>query len=234
MTVRKDYSSKPLPISWTWTTIGSVTQKIEKVKPRDKPDLEFEYLDISSIDNDANIVTSPKKYVGAEAPSRARQQIRAGDVLFSTVRTYLRNIARVPKQFDGQIASTGFSILRPKAGVEGRYLFYYTLTDKFIATLSEIQRGTSYPAVRDSDVREQTIPLAPENEQIRIVGEIEKQFTRLDAAVSSLKRVQANLERYKASVLKAACEGRLVPQDPDDEPAELLLARILAERRLKW
>ena len=223
-----------IPSAWIWASIGSITQEIEKVKPKDEPDQEFIYLDISSIDNEQNIVTSPKKYLGAEAPSRARQKIKTGDVLFSTVRTYLRNIARVPEQFNEQIASTGFSILRSKDGVDGRYLFYYTLTDKFIVCLSEIQRGTSYPAVRDSDVREQKIPIAPTNEQIRLVDEIEMQFTRLDVAVANLKRVQANLERYKASVLKAACEGRLAPQDPDDEPAAVLLERILAERRRKW
>ena len=79
-----------------------------------------------------------------------------------------------------------------------------------------------------------SIPLPPLPEQRRIVAEIEKQFTRLDAGVAALKRVQANLKRYRASVLKAACEGRLAPQDPADEPADRLLARILAERRAKW
>ena len=79
-----------------------------------------------------------------------------------------------------------------------------------------------------------SVPLAPLNEQRRIVAAIEAQFTRLDAGVAALKRLQANLKRYKAAVLKAACEGRLVPQDPNDEPAGELLARILAERRTKW
>ncbi len=66
------------------------------------------------------------------------------------------------------------------------------------------------------------------------MAEIEKQFTRLDTAVAALERVQAGLARYKASVLKAAVEGRLVPQDPDAEPADVLLQRILAERRAQW
>ena len=79
-----------------------------------------------------------------------------------------------------------------------------------------------------------SVPLAPLNEQRRIVAAIEAQFTRLDAGVAALKRLQANLKRYKAAVLKAACEGKLVPQDPNDEPATDLLARILAERRAKW
>lgn len=86
------------------------------------------------------------------------------------------------------------------------------------------------------------IPVAPLPEQRRIVAEIEKQLTRLDAAVAALKRARANLKRYRAAVLKAACEGRLVPTEAelaraegrDYEPASALLARILRERRARW
>jgi type I restriction enzyme S subunit len=85
-------------------------------------------------------------------------------------------------------------------------------------------------------------PLAPLAEQDRIVAEIEKQFTRLDAGVDALKRLQAHLKRYRASVLKAACEGKLVSTEAelarkehrDYEPADKLLERILKERRAKW
>ena len=89
---------------------------------------------------------------------------------------------------------------------------------------------------------EAPIPLPPLAEQRRIVAEIETQFTRLDASVAALRRVQANLKRYRASVLKDACEGRLVPTEAelagsegrDYEPAGVLLERILAERRARW
>ena len=85
-------------------------------------------------------------------------------------------------------------------------------------------------------------PSLPLPEQHRIVAEIEKQFTRLDASVDALKRAKANLKRYRASVLKAACEGKLVPTEAElarsegreYEPAERLLERILIERRAKW
>ena len=84
-----------------------------------------------------------------------------------------------------------------------------------------------------------SIPLRTLAEQHRIVAEIEKQFTRLDASVAALKRAQANLKRYRASVLKSACEGKLVATEADlaraecrdYEPAGQLLERILAERR---
>ena len=229
-----DGNKRPLPDGWKWTTIGEITRPVEKVKPQDTPETRFDYLDISGIDNNQHVIAEPKVYYGADAPSRARQSVKAGDVLFSTVRTYLKNIAQVPEKYDGQVASTGFAVLRGNDAVINKYLFYYSLTDAFLNPLNELQRGTSYPAVRDSDVREQPIPLAPLPVQERIVAEIEKQFTRLDTAVSTLNRLQSNLNRYQASLLKAACTGQLLPQDPNDEPADRLLQRILAERRQRW
>ncbi len=229
-----------LPAGWVRVKIADIALPIEKVLPLQ--DEKFTYLDISSIDNELNRIVDPKIYYGKDAPSRARQRVKAGDILFSTVRTYLKNIATVPAIYDNQIASTGFCVLRSAPEIDNQYLFYFTLTKPFLSALAELQRGTSYPAVRDSDVREQLIPLAPLAEQRRIVAAIETHFTRLDAAVAALKRVQANLRRYRASVLKAACEGRLVPTEADlaraagreYEPAAALLARILAARRTQW
>ena len=77
-------------------------------------------------------------------------------------------------------------------------------------------------------------PLPPVAEQRRIVAKIEELFSQLDAGVAALQRVQAALARYRAAVLHAACTGTLVPQDPADEPAAALLARILAARRVRW
>ena len=101
------------------------------------------------------------------------------------------------------------------------------------STMKHINRGPfmAFPA-----------RIAPLSEQRRIVAEIEKQSTRLEAAVAALKRTQANLKRYRASVLKAACEGRLVSTEAElaraenrlYEPADQLLACILEERRAKW
>jgi len=119
---------------------------------------------------------------------------------------------------------------RPSSVVTLEFL-YYSLRS---LNLQSLDRSTAIPGLNRDDLYAQRIPLPPLPEQHRIVAEIEKQFTRLDAGVAALKRVQANLKRYRASVLKAACEGRLAPQDPADELAGRLLARILAERRAKW
>ena len=102
--------------------------------------------------------------------------------------------------------------------------------------------GTTFEAIRGDNLRSHPLLLPPLAEQHRIVAEIEKQFTRLDASVAALKRVQANLKRYRASILKSACEGSLVPAEAKlagaegrgYEPANVLLERLLAARRARW
>ena len=215
---------------------------MQKVEPGDDPDHPFTYLDIASIDNTTYQVVAPKSYLGRDAPSRARQKVRRGNTMFSTVRTYLKNIAMVPNEFDGQVASTGFCVLNASDGIDPRFVFYNVVSDDFVSNLNTLQRGTSYPAVRDADVLAQRLALPPLPEQRRIVAEIEKQFTRLDASVATLRRTQANLKRYRASVLREACSGELVPTEAelaraegrDYEQAGVLLERILAERRAHW
>ena len=108
--------------------------------------------------------------------------------------------------------------------------------------LAGMDRSTAIPGLNRDDYGEVTIPLPPLAEQRRIVAAIETQFARLDASVAALRRAQANLRRYRASVLKDACQGRLVPAEAklarsegrEYEPAAVLLERVLAQRRARW
>ena len=117
--------------------------------------------------------------------------------------------------------------------------FGYLLT---ATDLAGMDRSTAIPGISRSDYDEIEIPLPPLSEQHRIVAAIETQFARLDASVAALRRAQANLKHYRASVLKDACEGRLVPTEAElarsegreYEPTDVLLERILTERRVRW
>ena len=117
--------------------------------------------------------------------------------------------------------------------------FHYLLTS---LQLWRLDRSTAVPSLSRDDYNAQKVWLPPLSEQHRIVAEIERQFSLLDAGVANLKRVQANLKRYRAAVLQAACTGQLVPteaetaqaEDRPYEPAAVLLTRILAERRARW
>ncbi len=134
----------------------------------------------------------------------------------------------------------GFKSFVLPEGIDPSYCYFFLLGAK--DTIQSLGGGTTFKEI--SGATAATIPFAlpPLPEQRRIVEDIETQFTRLDASVAALKRVQANLKRYRASVLKAACEGKLVPTEAelarsegrDYEPADQLLERILAERRARW
>ncbi len=121
--------------------------------------------------------------------------------------------------------------------ISPKFLWFRLNDEKFW-----VRSGTAQPFVKASATLDQNFGLPPLPEQHRIVEAIESYFTRLDDAVATLERVQRNLKRYRASVLKAAVEGRLVPTEAelaraegrDYEPASVLLERILAERRRCW
>ena len=134
----------------------------------------------------------------------------------------------------------GLAAIRTQGTIPSKFVLYaIRATDEELRAKST---GTTFEAIRGDNLRSHPFPLAPLPEQHRIVAEIEKQFTRLDASVESLKRAQANLKRYRASVLKSACEGSLVRTEAelaraegrDYEPAGVLLERILKERRARW
>lgn len=207
--IKAENNMHELPSNWVWTNLGDISKDVEKISPRENSDKEFLYIDIASIDNKKQKIISHKKYLGKDAPSRARQLIKTGDILFSTVRTYLKNIAIVDETYNGQIASTGFCVIRPDKLMSGKLLFHYSQTYPFLNSLNPKQRGTSYPAVRNSDVFSQPFPLAPLPEQHRIVARIEELFSHLDAGVLALQKAKAQLQRYRQAVLKAAVEGRL-------------------------
>jgi type I restriction enzyme S subunit len=123
--------------------------------------------------------------------------------------------------------------------------FAYRFLESKRRELIEMGKGGAQPNISQEIIRDLQFPLPPLDEQREIVAEIEKQFTRLEAGVGALKRVQANLKRYRAAVLKAACEGKLVPTEAEIrrsevgdrksyETGEQLLQRILTERRANW
>ena len=139
---------------------------------------------------------------------------RDGDVLFAKITPCMENgkMAVAHGLHNGAgLGSTEFHVLRPRAGVDSRYVYHFVSSAKFRNEAAHHMTGAvGQKRVPVSFLEQSEIPLPSLHEQRRIVAEIEKQFSRLDQAVASLQRVKAQLKRYKASVLKAAVEGRLV------------------------
>jgi type I restriction enzyme S subunit len=216
---------------------------VATIQPSDSPEIEFTYFDIGGIDNETNTVAETKTFAGRSAPSRARQAIQKNDILFSTVRTYLRNVAIVEHDHPNPIASTGFAVIRPAEGIYPHFLLFQVLSDDFIRPLNALQYGSSYPAVRAKDVFSRPILLAPSPEQQRIAHKLIAAFSALRRAEAAAVRALNRVGRYRASILSAALTGELTrdwrnvrrqDKKAQAENGEAVLQRFLAIRRARW
>lgn len=167
----------------------------------------------------------------------AKSSLEPGDIVISNVGDPGR-VFQVPNLNQPMTLGPNSVLIKVYEGMEKSFISYFFMSPWGQDLISKIVTGTAQKKFNKTNLRQTFLPIAPENEQKRIVEEIEKQFSRLDEAVDNLKRVKANLKRYKASVLKAAVEGKLTEEwrkaNPNVEPAEKLLERILDERRKKW
>lgn len=161
---------------FTGALIGSLVDKIETWNPlRSDPDSEFDYIDLSAVDQDTKAITSARQTLCGEAPSRARQLVSEGDILVSTVRPNLNGVARVNSELDGATASTGFCVLRPRRSeLDGAYLFHWVKSPQFIRDMVNLATGASYPAVSDRIIFDSKLPLPPLPEQRRIADILDR------------------------------------------------------------
>jgi type I restriction enzyme S subunit len=230
-----DASGLPsLPNGWEWTTLGEITDTTRKrADPQGHPELPFigmEHLEAHTM----RLLGT----VSAGDMRSAAESFKAGDVIYGRLRPYLNKV--YAPDFEG-LCSAEFIVFREVCHLDHKYVQYFLNSWDFVRFSSHLNEGDR-PRVSFDQLAPYPFPLAPLAEQRRIVEEIETQFSRLEAGVAALKRVQANLRRYRAAVLHAACEGRLVPTEAelaraegrDYETGEALLRRILAERRARW
>lgn len=230
-TLAAKYSA--IPSHWKLSTLGdSLTAIIGGGTPsRDNPSFwggDIPWLTVK--DMRGRRPTDAQEHITQQAVKESATNIIPPDTVITATRVGLGKVVRVP--FATAI-NQDLKALIVGPDLDKSYLEYWLLS---IATfLESIGSGTTVKGIRLETLRQLPIPLAPLQEQREIVAEIEKQFSRLDEAV-------ANLKRYKASVLKAAVEGRLVETEASlahregrtYETGEQLLQRILEARRVKW
>ena len=185
---------------------------------------EFKYIDIDSIDNKNHRIISPKILKVKNAPSRASRYTQPGDVLFSMVRPYLKNIALVEE--GSCIASTGFFVCSPMQLLTSEYCYYMMLSDYVVYGLNQYMKGDNSPSINNGHITSWLYPIPPINEQLRITTEIKKWFVFIDDLESGEIELESLIKQVKSKILDLAITGKLVPQDPNDEPAIELLKRI--------
>ncbi|MDH3353534.1 MAG: restriction endonuclease subunit S, partial [Nanoarchaeota archaeon] len=144
----------------------------DKRDPTKDPEKQFFYVDISCVDVVTGIIVKPQDLVGSEAPSRARKVINAYDLIISTCRPTRGAIAVIPEEYHDQICSTGFSVIRPKKGINPFYLHFAIRLASTLEQFRKFSTGSSYPAILDSDVEKTLIPLPDKNTQDLVASHI--------------------------------------------------------------
>ncbi|MBP3266548.1 MAG: restriction endonuclease subunit S, partial [Clostridiales bacterium] len=224
-----------IPDSWEWARLGSIVFN----HGQKQPESSFSYIDIGSIDNNNQTLNSNENIIEASnAPSRARKIVSYEDILYSTVRPYLHNMCIIDREFtQTPIASTGFAVLACHADLYNKYLFYCLMSPAFDAYANDTEnsKGVAYPAINDERLYRALIPIPPVKEQYRIISlylSLAPYIKKYDTAETRLSSLNSSFpDQLKKSILQQAVMGKLVPQDPNDEPASLLLERIRAEKQ---
>lgn len=199
--------SEPLPEGWRWMRLSEVCAGTENRDPTTTPDLPFRYVDISSVDNRSKRIMATSTILGKDAPSRARQIIKANDVIVAATRPNLNAVALVTEELDNEICSTGFCVLRPTEDLNSLFLYFFVQTKYFIDTISGEVRGMLYPAVTEKQIREIHIPVPNLSEQKRIAAKIQELMQEVDNARTACEKQLAAAKALPSAYLREAFES---------------------------
>ncbi len=189
-----------------YRALGEVCLETANIKWKENISKEYHYIDLSSVNRENNKITETYKININNAPSRAKQIVFEDDVIFGTTRPTLKRFCVIPKEYDGQVCSTGFCILRADTTkILPKYLYFSITTSTFNAYVECNQEGASYPSISNTKVKKLTIPIPPLAEQERIVSLLDK-FDALVNDISiglpaELKARRAQYEYYREYLL---------------------------------
>lgn len=181
---------KGAPDGWGFADFDSLAQvNPAQLASGTDPDYLLEYLDIGAIEQ-PGIIGPGRTLRFADAPSRARRVVRKGDLLVATVRPYLRNFARVRQAPDNLVVSTGYAVIRPGDGADGRFLYQHVLSSGFVEHLKARMIGSNYPAVTAHDVRSYRLSLPPLSEQCKIAEVLSSVDDAIEKALAVIDQMQ--------------------------------------------
>ncbi|MCL4305891.1 restriction endonuclease subunit S [bacterium] len=171
------------------------------------PNTEIVYVDISSVDSTDGIVNK-EAYVFSAAPSRARRIVREGDVIVSTVRTYLRAISPINNPESNLIVSTGFAVIRSRDGLGSKFAAHALRAPYFVDDVVARSVGVSYPAINASEIGALAIALPPLPEQRAIAAFLDRETWRIDELIRKKERqIELLQEKRRALISHAVTKG---------------------------
>ncbi len=177
------------------------------------PSLEFRYVDIGGVGSGA-LTGEPTVLTFGDSPSRARRQVRRGDTIVSTVRTYLRAVWPVDDDATDIVVSTGFAVLTPRNGLHPGYLGWYAQSAPFIEEIVARSTGVSYPAINPTEIGNLRIPVPPLSEQRAIADYLDAETARIDALIEKKRRMVELLEDELTSTVEDIIWSRAISTMP--------------------
>ncbi|MEJ0092846.1 MAG: restriction endonuclease subunit S [Methylocella sp.] len=193
---------------WPRKRLKFVATYNDDILPEDTDDFEeINYVEISGVSLTGGIEETSRIYFH-EAPSRARRKVRSGDVLISTVRTYLKAIAAVPQAEANLIASTGFCVIRPGDEMDSTFLGWVAKSEPFVSEIVARSVGVSYPAINASELATLEVPLPSFDTQRRIAKFLNEKTARIDALIAKKQALLDRMgEKRQALITRAVTKG---------------------------
>ena len=206
-TVREAYGE--LPSGWKLEKLKYLaTYNDEVLTENTDEETEIDYIEISGVSLSRGIEDIESMTFG-QAPSRARRKVRTGDILISTVRMYLRAIARVDEASPALIASTGFCVVRPNDDVDSRFLGWAAQSEPFIAEVVARSIDVSYPAINASELVTIDIPVPPLAAQRQIAQFLDEKTAEIDRLHELITQSIDKLTEYRSALITATVTGKI-------------------------
>ena len=214
MSVVDELIQQLCPDGMEYKSLQQCTKKIENIK-WSSTSKEYQYIDLSSVDRETNRITGTQTITAGNAPSRAQQIVRANDILLGTTRPMLKRYCMIDDNYDGQICSTGFCVLRTNGLVLPGWIYHQITSTDFFAYVEKNQKGASYPSISDANVKAYIIPVPPLEVQQEIVRILD-QFTELTTELTTKLTAELTARRKQYEYYK-----RQLFDDPDAETVPL-------------
>lgn len=203
--IPRHWDSKPLKYLCTYND--------EVLPETTAKDAEIQYIDIGSV-SAVNGISKIETMIFKDAPSRARRIVRDGDVIVSTVRTYLEAIAPINNPPENLIVSTGFAVIRPNQYLYKSFASYCLRAKGFIKEVVARSVGVSYPAINSSDLVNIAIPSIEYAEQVKIANFLDHETTKIDHLIEKQQQLIELLKEKRQAVISHAVTKGLNPNVP--------------------
>lgn len=193
---------------WEEKKLGDVCVKSKNIRWDEYLDDKiFKYIDLTSVDRETLTIIEPQIIDKKNAPSRAKQIVKTGDIIFANTRPTLRRVCMISESFDNQICSTGFCVLRPKEHIISKWIFYSLLNEDFYKYIEPLQTGASYPAVTDGIVKKYPFYYPSSiTEQQSIVATLDSLKSKVDKLQANYDKISQECDALKQSILRQIFE----------------------------